>query len=100
MKNFTTFLSKSSQYNKKKVEEFLVAIANGSNDFEWQTVDHESDVTLTGEGDFFACVRKAKAQQMLAQYVLKVRISVMILFFSMIQRRRNGHCTNLIKRIF
>lgn len=61
MKNFTTFLSESSQFNKKKVEEFLVAITNCSNDFEWQTVDHESNVTLTGEGDFFACVRKAKS---------------------------------------
>lgn len=60
MKNFTTFLSESSQFNKKKVEEFLVVIVNGSNDFEWQTVDRESKVTLTGEGDFFTCVRKAK----------------------------------------
>ena len=34
MKNFTTFLSESSQFNKKKVEEFLVAIAYGLNDFE------------------------------------------------------------------
>lgn len=61
MKNFTEFLSESSQLNKKKFEEFLVAIANGSNDFEWQTIDHESNVTLTGEGDFFSCVRKAKS---------------------------------------
>lgn len=61
MKNFTMFLSESSQFNKKKVEEFLVAIVNGSNDFEWQTVDRESDVTLTGEGDFSSCVRKAKS---------------------------------------
>lgn len=60
MKNFTEFLSESSQFNKKKFEEFLVAIVNDSNEFEWQTIDHESNVTLTGEGDFFSCVRKAK----------------------------------------
>ena len=60
MKNFTEFLSEASQFNKKKFEEFLVAIINGSNDFEWQTIDRESNVTLTGEGDFFSCVRKAK----------------------------------------
>ena len=61
MHSFTTFLSESSQFNKKEFEEFLVAIINGSNDFEWQTIDHESNVTLTGEGDFFSCVRKAKS---------------------------------------
>ena len=60
MKNFTEFLSEASQFNKKKFEEFLVAIVNGSNDFEWQIVDRESNVTLTGEGDFLSCVRKAK----------------------------------------
>lgn len=61
MKNFTEFLSESSQFNKKKVGEFLVAIVNGSNDFVWQSVDRESDVTLTGDGDFFACVSNAKS---------------------------------------
>ena len=60
MKNFTEFLSEASQFNKKRFEEFLVAIVNGSNDFEWQIIDHESNVTLTGEDDFFSCVRKAK----------------------------------------
>ena len=61
MKNFTAFLSESSQFNKKKVEEFLVAIAYGLNDFEWQTGDRDFGSSYDfGEGDFFTCVRKAK----------------------------------------
>ena len=61
MKSFTAFLSESSQFNKKNVEEFLVAIANGSNDFEWQTGDRDFGAAYDGgEGDFFACVRKTK----------------------------------------
>ena len=61
MKNFTTFLSESSQYNKKKVEEFLVAIAYGLSDFEWQTGDRDFGSSYDfGEGDFFTCIRKAR----------------------------------------
>ena len=61
MKKFTSFLSESSQYNKKKVEEFLVAIANGLNDFEWVKGDHDFDAPYEdGEGDFFAWEKKEK----------------------------------------
>ena len=98
MKNFTTFLSESSQFNKKKVEEFLVAIAYGLNDFEWQTGDRDFGSSYDfGEGDFFTCVRKAKraadesSLDAIGTVCLEVHISAMILFFSMIQRRRNGH---------
>lgn len=61
MKNFTTFLSEASQYKSKQVEEFLVAIAEGKKDFEWQTGDRDFGAAYDGgEGDFFTCVRKAK----------------------------------------
>ena len=61
MKNFTEFLSESSQFNKKKFEEFLVKIAYGLSDFEWATSDHDFGAAYDGgEGDFFACVRKAR----------------------------------------
>ena len=61
MNSFTTFLSESSQFNKKKVEEFLVKIVYGLSDFEWATSDRDFGAAYDGgEGDFFTCVRKAR----------------------------------------
>ena len=61
MKKFSRMISEASQYNNKQIEEFLVAIANGLNDFEWATGDRDFGAAYDGgEGDFFACVRKAK----------------------------------------
>lgn len=61
MKSFTAFLSESSQYRSKQVEEFLVAIAEGKKDFEWLTGDRDFEESVGGgEGDFFTCVKNAK----------------------------------------
>ena len=51
----------ASQYRSKQVEEFLVAIAEGKKDFEFQTTDRDYGEGFEyGEGDFFTCVKGAK----------------------------------------
>ena len=54
-------ISEASQYKSKQVEEFLVAIAEGKKDFEFQTTDRDYEEGYDfGEGDFFTCVKGAK----------------------------------------
>ena len=61
MKKFSKMISEASQYNNKQIEEFLVAIANDADDFEWQTGDRDFGTAYDfGEGDFFTCLKEAK----------------------------------------
>lgn len=61
MKKFSKMIFEASQYRSKQVEEFLVAIAEGKKDFEFQTTDRDYEEGFEyGEGDFFTCVKGAK----------------------------------------